>query len=219
MSLAEVKSHIASSCKQAKRDTSSVTLVAVSKFQPTEKIEALLKQGQRVFGENRVQEAEEKYPALRIKYPDLNLHFIGHLQTNKAKDAVRIFDVIETVDRPELAEALRHEMSKQNRELPCFIQVNTGNEEQKGGVAPKYLAELYRFCKDKKLNITGLMCIPPVNDIPDLHFALLHKLAGELSLKQLSMGMSADFDTAIKYGATHVRVGTALFGARKDQAA
>ena len=213
--LAEIKSRVTAACKKAGRNASAVTLVAVSKFQPLEKIEQLLVHGQRVFGENRVQEAEEKFPALRAKYPDLELHFIGHLQTNKAKDAVRLFDVIETVDRPELAEALKHEMDKQKRDLPCFIQVNTGNEEQKGGVAPKNLPALYTLCKGLKLNITGLMCIPPVTDIPDLHFALLHKLAGELGLKHLSMGMSADFDVAIRYGATHVRIGSALFGDRK----
>jgi pyridoxal phosphate enzyme (YggS family) len=211
----EIKSRIAAACKKSGREASAVTLVAVSKFQPVEKIETLLEQGQRVFGENRVQEAEEKFPALRVKYPDLELHFIGHLQTNKAKDAVKVFDVIESIDRPELAEALKREMDKQKRDLPCLIQVNTGNEEQKGGVAPKDLAALYGFCKGLKLNITGLMCIPPADDIPDLHFALLHKLAGELGLKNISMGMSADFDVAIRYGATHVRVGSALFGGRK----
>jgi len=216
--LKEIKSRIASTCKKSGREGSSVTLVAVSKFQPVEKIEALLEQGHRVFGENRVQEAEEKYPVLRVKYPDIELHFIGHLQTNKAKDAVRLFDVIQTVDRPELAEALKREMDKQKRPLPCFIQVNTGDEEQKGGVAPKDLAALYSFCKELKLNITGLMCIPPADDIPDLHFALMHKLAGELGLNHLSMGMSADFDIAIRYGATHVRIGSALFGDRKPQA-
>jgi pyridoxal phosphate enzyme (YggS family) len=218
MSLAQIQARIATTCKKSGSEGSAVTLVAVSKFQTVEKIEHLLSHGQRVFGENRVQEAEEKFPVLRAKYPDLELHFIGHLQTNKAKDAVRIFDVIETVDRPELAEALKHEMTRQKRELPCFIQVNTGDEEQKGGVAPKDLAALYRVCKELKLNITGLMCIPPVNDIPDLHFALLHKLAGELGLKHISMGMSADFDVAIRYGATHVRIGSALFGERKETA-
>ena len=215
--LKEIKSRIAATCKKSGREASSVTLVAVSKFQSAEKIEALLEQGHRVFGENRVQEAEEKFPVLRTKYPDIELHFIGHLQTNKAKDAVRIFDVIETVDRPELAEALKREMDKQKRGLPCFIQVNTGNEEQKGGVSSKDLVALYSFCKELKLNITGLMCIPPAEDIPDLHFALLHKLAGELGLNHLSMGMSADFDTAIRYGATHVRIGSALFGDRKTE--
>lgn len=195
-----------------------VTLVAVSKFQPSEKIEALLQQGQRVFGENRVQEAMEKFPALRQKYPDLSLHFIGHLQTNKAKDAVATFDVIETVDRAELAEALRKEMDKQKRELPCFIQVNTGDEEQKGGVAVKDLPALLAHCKTLKLDVTGLMCIPPVNELPDLHFALLHKLAKEHGLQHLSMGMSADFEAAMTYGATHIRIGTALFGARQEAA-
>lgn len=219
MGLAAIQSDIAAACRKAGRDPADVTLVAVSKFQPAEKIEALLKQGHRVFGENRVQEAAEKYPALRAAYPDLSLHFIGHLQTNKAKDAVALFDVIETVDRPELAEALRKEMDKQKRERPCFIQVNTGDEEQKGGVAPKDLPALYETCRKLKLNITGLMCIPPADDIPDLHFALLHKLAGERGLRHLSMGMSADFKTAIMYGATHIRVGTALFGARKEAAA
>lgn len=215
--LAEIKSRITAACQASDRDSSAVKLVAVSKFQTAEKIEKLLAAGQRFFGENRVQEAEEKFPALRKKYPDLELHFIGHLQTNKAKDAVRLFDVIETIDRPELAEELKKEMDKQKRDLPCFIQVNTGDEEQKGGAAPKDLVALYRRCKELKLSIIGLMCIPPVNDIPDLHFALLHKLAGELGLKQLSMGMSADFEAAIRYGATHVRIGSALFGERKQE--
>jgi len=210
--LAEIKSRIADGCKEAGHKTA--TLVAVSKTQPAEQIEKLLSAGHRVFGENRVQEAEEKFPSLREKYPDLELHFIGHLQTNKAKDAVRIFDAIETIDRAELAEALKHEMDKQKRNLPCFIQVNTGDEEQKGGVAVKDLPALYTKCKELNLNIIGLMCIPPVNDIPDLHFALLHKLAAELGLKNLSMGMSADFEAALKYGATHVRIGSALFGER-----
>lgn len=210
--LVEIKSRIADGSKEA--GYKPATLVAVSKTQPADKIEKLLAAGHRTFGENRVQEAGEKYPALREKYPDLELHFIGHLQTNKAKDAVRLFDVIETIDRPELAEALKQEMDKQNRNLPCFIQVNTGDEEQKGGVAVKDLMALVAKCKELKLNVTGLMCIPPVNDIPDLHFALLHKLSTELGLKNLSMGMSADFEAALKYGATHVRVGTALFGER-----
>ncbi|MBU6475719.1 MAG: YggS family pyridoxal phosphate-dependent enzyme [Alphaproteobacteria bacterium] len=218
MSLADVRADIVSACKTAGRKEDSVMLVAVSKFQPADRVETLLKAGQRVFGENRVQEAEEKYPALREKYPDLQLHFIGHLQTNKARAAVALFDVIETVDRAELAQALRKEMDKQGRDLPCFIQVNTGEEPQKGGVAPHDLPALYQTCKDLKLKIAGLMCIPPAEDIPDLHFALLAKLAAELGLKQLSMGMSADFQTAIKYGATHVRVGTALFGTRQEAA-
>lgn len=216
MALPEIKSRIASACKNCGRNPSSVTLVAVSKFQPLEKIQGLLNQGHRVFGENRVQEAEEKFPALREKYPDLQLHFIGHLQTNKAKDAVKLFDVIETVDSRKLAEALHHEMEKQKRPLPCFIQVNTGDEEQKGGVAPKDLEALLHFCREETaLRIEGLMCVPPLHEIPDLHFALLHKLADEFGLKELSMGMSADFDIAIRYGTSHVRIGSALFGARE----
>lgn len=219
MSLADIQSRLAEASADAGRRTADITLVAVSKFQPAGAIEDLIRKGQRVFGENRVQEAAEKFPALRDKYPDIALHFIGHLQTNKAKDAVALFDVIETVDRPELAEVLAKEMDKQKRHLPCFIQVNTGDEEQKGGVAPRDLHALYDTCKKLKLNVTGLMCIPPAGDIPDLHFALLHKLAGDLGLKHLSMGMSADFEAAIKYGATHVRIGTALFGERKEKAA
>ena len=217
MGLAEIKSRIAAACKKAGRSPASVTLVAVSKFQSPEKIQELLDQGHRVFGENRVQEAEKKFPALREKYPDIELHFIGHLQTNKVSDAVRIFDVIETVDRPGLVEELHREMAKQKRVLPCFIQVNTGNEEQKGGVAPKDIAGLLHVCSETEaLPVSGLMCIPPLHEIPDLHFALLHKLANENGLKNLSMGMSADFDAAIRYGATHVRIGSALFGDRES---
>lgn len=217
MSLTETKSRINAVCKKTGRDPASVTLVAVSKFQPTEKIQLLLDQGQRVFGENRVQEATEKFPALREEYKDIELHCIGHLQTNKVKEAVRIFDVIETVDSLRLAKVINREMDNQKRSLSCFIQVNTGGEEQKGGVSTKELSALFRFCQEQtSLNIEGLMCIPPVNEIPDLHFALLHKLAKEFSMKKLSMGMSADFDAAIRYGATHVRIGTALFGIRDN---
>lgn len=218
MSLEEIQARISDACKKAGRDPAAVALVAVSKFQPIEKIRRLLDEGHRIFGENRVQEAAEKYPALRAEYPDIQLHFIGQLQTNKAKDAVRLFDVIETVDSVKLAEALRHEMDRQKRHLPCFIQVNTGDEEQKGGVTVKELPALLRFCRDQvSLNVEGLMCIPPVQEAPDLHFALLHKLAHEQGLKKLSMGMSADFETAIRYGATHVRVGSALFGIREGK--
>jgi hypothetical protein len=215
--LAGIKSRIRGACKNAGREISAVTLVAVSKSQPVEKIHDLLEQGQRVFGENRVQEAAEKFPALREKYDGIELHLIGHLQTNKVKEAVRIFDVIETVDSIRLAGELDAEMKKQQRRLPCLIQVNTGGEAQKGGVAPQDLAALFSFCTEKTaLRIEGLMCLPPVDDIPDLHFALLHKLAQGISLKKLSMGMSADFEIAIRYGATHVRVGGALFGVPKN---
>ncbi|MBI3441515.1 MAG: YggS family pyridoxal phosphate-dependent enzyme [Proteobacteria bacterium] len=212
MSLLEVQSRIADSCKKAGRKPGEVMLVAVTKSQPTEKIIAFLEQGHRIFGENRVQEATEKFMALREKYPDIELHFIGRLQTNKAKDAVRIFDVIETVDGVKLAEELAHEMQRQKRNLPCFIQVNTGDEKQKGGVSPAELEGLFLFCtKQVRLPVEGLMCIPPAHEIPDLHFALLRNLAQSLGLKKMSMGMSADFDSAIRYGATHVRIGTALF--------
>jgi len=217
MSLAEINSRIRASCKKAGRDPSSVTLIAVSKSRPEEKIRSLLDQGQRVFGENRVQEAARKFSSLRGKYEDLRLHFIGHLQSNKIAEAVRIFDVIETVDRRTLAEGLQREMEKQKRDLPCFIQVNTGDEEQKGGVAPQELGALFRFCKEQaRLRIEGLMCIPPAHEIPDLHFALLRNLAKELGLAGLSMGMSGDFDAAIRYGATHVRIGSALFDVREN---
>lgn len=216
MSLTEIKTRIAAGCKLAGRKPADVTLVAVSKIQPLEKIKTLLEEGHRVFGENRVQEAAEKFPALRDQYRDIELHLIGHLQTNKAKEAVRIFDVIETVDRDRLAADLSEEMEKQKRGLPCFIQVNTGDEEQKGGVTPQGLERLFRFCTEEAgLQIEGLMCIPPVHEVPDLHFALLHRLATDLGLKKLSMGMSADFEAAIRYGASHIRVGSALFGARQ----
>jgi pyridoxal phosphate enzyme (YggS family) len=206
MHLAEIKNRIAQ----------GVTLVAVSKSQPLEKIKQVLDAGQRVFGENRVQEAMEKWPALRAQYPGVVLHFIGRVQTNKLKDMVALFDVIETVDSEKTAAALKEEMTRQNKNLPCFLQVNTGEEPQKGGVAPRDLEKLFRFCRDEaKLSVTGLMCIPPAEDLPALHFALLHKLGRELDLKNLSMGMSADFETAIRYGATHVRIGSALFGERK----
>jgi pyridoxal phosphate enzyme (YggS family) len=191
-----------------------VNLVAVSKLQPEDRVRAALESGHRLFGENRVQEAEERWTALKKEYPDIRLHLIGHLQTNKAKDAVALFDCIETVDSGKLAAALAAEMKKQNRSLPCFIQVNTGEEPQKGGVIPSGLPALLDECKKLNLEITGLMCIPPENEPPALHFALLKKLAARHALKDLSLGMSADFEKAIPLGATYVRVGTALFGAR-----
>lgn len=180
----------------------------------TDEILPLIKAGHRVFGENRVQEAMRKYPALKEQYSDLKLHLIGPLQTNKAKDAVRLFDVIESVDRPEIAEKLAEEMKKQGKNLPCFVQVNTGEEPQKSGCVPRETIFLVNRCRDLGLNIIGLMCIPPVDDEPAPHFALLKKLAGEAGLPELSMGMSDDYPIAIQQGATFVRVGTALFGAR-----
>lgn len=214
MSLSDVRAKIEKTCAEFKRTASAVTLVAVSKQQSADAIMHVLQQGQRVFGENRVQEAQAHWQDLRAQYPDIKLHLIGHLQTNKAADAVALFDVIETVDSEKLAHTLADEMKKQNRHLPCFIQVNTGDEPQKGGVDVAALPALLAVCRDIGLNVTGLMCIPPVDDVPGLHFALLHKLAATHGLTQLSMGMSGDYPAAISYGATHIRVGSAIFGAR-----
>jgi PLP dependent protein len=216
MSLADIKERIDAACATAGRSASSVSLIAVSKGQPLDRLWDVLDEGQRLFGENKVQEAEKRWPPLRAKYPGIRLHLIGHLQTNKAKDAVALFDAIHTLDSLRLAEALAAEMARQRRRVPCFIQVNTGEEPQKGGVLPKDFTALVNFCREADLPVEGLMCIPPQNEIPDLHFALLHKIAAEHGLKKLSMGMSADFETAIRYGATHVRVGTAIFGIREN---
>lgn len=193
-----------------------VTLVAVSKTHGPEKVEALLRAGQTAFGENRVQEAQGKFPALKAAWPRLELHLIGPLQTNKAREAVALFDVIQSVDRPKLAKVLAEEMAKQDRALPCFVQVNTGEEEQKAGVAPGDTDAFVAQCRALGLHIVGLMCIPPVDEEPSPHFALLAKIAARNGLDQLSMGMSGDFETAIRLGATHVRVGTALFGERQQ---
>ena len=190
------------------------TLVAVSKQQPDERIVAALQAGQRVFGENRVQEALTRWAAQREQYPDLALHLIGPLQTNKVRDAVALFDVIETVDRPDLVEALQKECEKQDKWPQLFIQVNTGDEAQKSGVSVNGLDSLIDHAKKRGLDISGLMCIPPVDAPPALHFALLKKLAEQHDLKCLSMGMSGDFEKAIALGATHVRIGTGIFGAR-----
>ncbi len=212
--LAQVKSEIAKSAEYCGRKADDVTLVAVSKTHPAAEILPLLRAGHRVFGENRVQEAAEKFPALREQYPDLKLHLIGGLQTNKVKEAVALFDVIETVDRVELAEKLAAEMEKQGRNLPCFVQVNTGEEPQKGGVVPRETISLVEKCRELGLNVVGLMCIPPVDDEPSPHFAFLKKLARQAGVRELSMGMSGDYPLAVQQGATFVRVGTAIFGAR-----
>lgn len=192
-----------------------VELIAVSKGQPLPRLELALEAGQQAFGENRVQEAVEKWPALRAEYPDIALHLIGPLQTNKVKQAVALFDVIHTLDREKLAMELAKEMDGCGRHLPCFVQVNTGEESQKAGVLPQAAAEFVDFCRnDLRLTVAGLMCIPPAEDHPAPHFGLLRKLARLSELPNLSMGMSGDFETAIRFGATHVRVGTALFGER-----
>jgi pyridoxal phosphate enzyme (YggS family) len=213
--LAEVKSHISAAARAASRDPAEVTLVAVSKTHGADRVRELLAAGQRVFGENRVQEAEEKYPALKAEFPDIELHLIGPLQTNKARDAVELFDVIQSVDRERLAVALAKEMARLGKRPACYIQVNTGEEPQKAGIAPAELDAFVAACRDThKLPVVGLMCIPPVDEEPALHFALLAKMAARNGLACVSMGMSADYETAVRLGATHVRVGTALFGHR-----
>jgi len=192
-----------------------VTLVAVSKRQPDARIEAALAAGQRVYGENRVQEAQTRWAHRRNHHNDLHLHLIGPLQTNKAGDAVALFDVIEVVDRPKLAKALGDEMSRQNRQLECYVQVNTGEESQKSGIAPDDADDFIAYCRDEVgLNVTGLMCIPPVDEEAAMHFALLNTIAKRNWLAKLSMGMSDDFEEAIAFGASAVRVGSAIFGAR-----
>lgn len=201
------------------RKEGSTRLIAVSKTFPAEAIRPVLEAGQRIFGENRVQEAMGKWPELREDFPDLELHLIGPLQSNKAKEAVATFDVIHTVDRQKIARALKSEMEKQGRELPCFVQVNTGEEPQKAGVAPGETDDFIAFCRDEVgLKIIGLMCIPPVEEAPGPHFALLRKIAERNGLAELSMGMSSDFETAVSFGASYVRVGSAIFGARDNPA-
>jgi len=213
--LAAVKSEIAVAVKAAGRTVDDVTLVAVSKVQATDKVEAAIAAGQLEFGENRVQEAQSKFPDLKAKHSDLRLHLIGPLQTNKARDAVELFDVIETLDRPKLAKALAKEMQRVGRRPDCLVQVNTGKEPQKAGVAPEDADAFISFARDElQLPVTGLMCIPPVDDEPALHFALLAEIAARNDLSVLSMGMSADYGVAVRFGATSVRVGTAIFGAR-----
>ena len=211
----EVLEKIALAAKRAERQAAETTLVAVTKTHKADLFRPLLEAGHRVFGENRVQEAEAKWPELKSLYPDIRLHLIGGLQTNKAKEAVALFDVIESLDRPELAEKLALEMKRQNRPLPCFVQVNTGEEPQKSGVSPANAVDFVKECREKYgLNIVGLMCIPPVDDEPAPHFAFLKKLAGEAGVKELSMGMSDDYPFAVQQGATFVRVGSAIFGER-----
>ena len=208
---------IAKTADEWGRAPESVNLVAVSKKQPEERIEAALAAGHRLFGENRVQEAQERWEKRRADYPDLTLHLIGPLQTNKVKDAVALFDVIETLDRPKLARKLAKEMANQDRRLPCFIQVNTGKEDQKSGVMPEDVPELLNIARqDCGLNIVGLMCIPPLEEPPGLHFAFLKQMADDHGLSDLSMGMSGDYDKAIAAGATYIRVGTGIFGKRPE---
>ena len=213
--LAAVTVEVQDAARAAGRDAGEITLIAVSKGHPVSRIVPALVSGQATFGENRVQEASEKWQALRAEWPAAVLHYIGALQTNKARDAVAVADAIHAIDRPKLAAALAREMERQGKRPDCFIQVNTGAEPQKAGVLPDGLDALVGQCRDDlMLPVTGLMCIPPAAEDPAPHFALLRELAARHGLKGLSMGMSADYRTAIALGATHVRIGTAIFGAR-----
>ncbi|HEY5208404.1 MAG TPA: YggS family pyridoxal phosphate-dependent enzyme [Stellaceae bacterium] len=214
--LAELRARIAERARDAGRDPDSVALMAVSKLHPAASVAAALAAGQRLFGENRVPEAGEKFPALRAGFADLRLHLIGPLQTNKAAEAVALFDAIETLDRPHLAEVLAREMAKQERRPDCFIEINTGEEPQKAGIVPADADDFIAACRDRwRLPVVGLMCIPPENEEPALHFALLREIARRHGIARLSMGMSADYETAIRFGSTELRLGTAIFGARQ----
>jgi pyridoxal phosphate enzyme (YggS family) len=213
--LAGVKAQIAAAAKEAGRDVASVELIAVAKTFAAPQILPILEAGHRLFGENRVQEAKAKWPELKAQYPDIRLHLIGPLQSNKTKEAVELFDAMHTIDRPKIARAVAEEMRRQGKRLELFIQVNTGEEPQKAGVGPRELPALVSLCRDElKLEVAGLMCIPPVDEEPAIHFAFLAKLAAAHGLAGLSMGMSDDFATAVAFGATHVRVGSAIFGGR-----
>jgi pyridoxal phosphate enzyme (YggS family) len=214
-----VRQEIARACREAGRDPGGVTLIAVTKTFNETAIAPVLAAGHRVFGENRVQEANTKWPALRAHHPDLELHMIGPLQSNKTREAVELFDAIHSVDRPSLCEALAKEIARQSRQPLLFVEINTGAETQKAGVLPEQTDQFLARCRDTYgLNIAGLMCIPPMEEAPAPHFALTAKIAARNGLKLLSMGMSADYTTAIAFGATHVRVGSAIFGERRSKA-
>jgi pyridoxal phosphate enzyme (YggS family) len=213
--LASVEHDVARACEDARRERNSVTLIAVSKTFEADAIKPVIGAGQRIFGENRVQEARAKWPGLMAAFPGIALHLIGPLQSNKARDAVALFDAIHSVDRPSVCEALAKEINSQKRHPQLFVQINTGDEPQKAGVAPAEADAFLANCRDRYgLSISGLMCIPPVDEAPAPHFALTTKIAARNGLKHLSMGMSADFAIAIRLGATHVRVGSAIFGTR-----
>jgi pyridoxal phosphate enzyme (YggS family) len=213
--LADIQARIAAAAREAGRDPATVHLIAVTKTFGASDILPVLEAGHRLFGENRVQEAKAKWPELRSRYPDLALHLIGPLQSNKTREAIELFDAIHTVDRPKIAKAIAEEQERLGRRLKLFIQVNTGEEPQKAGIAPEKTAAFLTHCRDDLgLEIAGLMCIPPVDEEPAVHFAFLAKLARDLGLPELSMGMSSDFETAAQFGATYVRVGSAIFGAR-----
>ena len=213
--LKQIEARIATAAREVGRDPAGVHLIAVSKTYDANEILPVLEAGHRMFGENRVQEAQGKWPALKARFPDLQLHLIGPLQSNKTAEAVALFDAIHTIDRPKIAKAVAEEMARHGKRLQLFVQVNTGEEPQKAGVMPLDAAGFVATCRnDLKLEIAGLMCIPPVEEEPAVHFAFLAKLGRELGLPGLSMGMSGDFETAVQFGATHVRVGSAIFGVR-----
>jgi hypothetical protein len=213
--LARIHERIRRAAVRAGRLPDDITLIAVSKTFEPDAIVPAIEAGQMRFGENRVQEARAKWPALRERYPGIELHLIGPLQSNKAKDAVALFDVIHTIDRPKIARAVAAEMAEQGRSLKLFVQVNTGNEPQKAGIAPEDTDAFVRQCREEfGLDIAGLMCIPPIDEPPEPHFKRLAELASKLGLRDISMGMSADFESAIECGATHIRVGSAIFGER-----
>ncbi|MCH2249883.1 MAG: YggS family pyridoxal phosphate-dependent enzyme [Cognatishimia sp.] len=214
MSLVEIQERIAKSETEAGRAPGSTELIAVSKVQPNERVQAVLAQGHRIFGENKVQEAAGKWPGFRETYDGVSVHLLGPLQTNKARQAMELFEVIHSLDRPKLANTLARLAQEMGKCPDLFIQVNTGEEPQKAGILPKDADGFVKDCRDLDLPIKGLMCIPPVDEEPSLHFALLAKIAERNGLKGLSMGMSGDFEKAVSFGATHVRVGSAIFGAR-----
>jgi len=214
MSLTDIQLRISNACANAGRNSESVTLIAVSKVQPNERVAAVLAEGHRCFGENRVQEAAEKWPDFQEEFGRVELHLLGPLQTNKARQAMEMFDVIHSLDRPKLARALARLKGELGHCPDLFIQINTGLEPQKAGIAPADSDAFIAECRDLGLPVIGLMCIPPAEEEPSLHFALLAKIAKRNGLENLSMGMSSDFETAIAQGATHVRVGSAIFGAR-----
>jgi len=217
-SLHAVQREIAGAARGCGREPASVRLIAVTKTVPTELIEDVIALGQRRFGENRIQEVQAKWPELKARYPDVELHLIGPLQSNKARDAVALFDVIHSVDRPKIARTLAEEIARSGKRPRLLVQVNTGEERQKAGVLPAETDAFVAQCRDEYgLAIEGLMCIPPLDEEPSLHFALLANIAARLGLKELSMGMSGDFAAAIAFGATYVRIGTAIFGARKAE--
>lgn len=213
--LSAVKSRVEAAARDGERDPAAVTLVAISKTHDAQRIAQAIAAGHAVFGENRVQESEGKWPELKAANPDVILHLVGPLQSNKVKRAVELFDVIETVDRLKLARALAREMAASGRQLDCFIQINTGEEPQKAGILPGEADAFLKVCRDEiGLPVVGLMCIPPADQEPGLYFGLLAEIAKRNGIVGLSMGMSGDFETAIRFGATHVRVGTAIFGPR-----